>query len=119
MGVHCLHLYSVQLFRHFGKFSRMRKAIALLFLALFVACTNREESRGTLQVGEMMIQDEQNGQEGCLVCVEDIMKAIADCQGEGIDILKCITESLGAASDCIHCICEILEIIGGYDGVCP
>ena len=73
----------------------------------------------------------------CLHCVDDIVKAVEDCQvGKSqccsriqlrnyeyfqttdVDLLKCIQDALGAASDCIKCICEILDIIGGGEGVC-
>merc|ERR1712012_1201834 len=54
----------------------------------------------------------------CLHCVDDIVKAVEDCQNTDVDLLKCIQDALGAASDCIKCICDILDIIGGGEGVC-
>ena len=30
----------------------------------------------------------------------------------------CVEDSLGAASDCIHFICDVLDIIGGGEGIC-
>ena len=35
-----------------------------------------------------------------------------------MDLLVCIQDALGAASDCLKCICDILNAIGGGDGVC-
>merc|ERR1711872_138063 len=53
------------------------------------------------------------------VCVDDIVKAVEDCQDEDVNILTCITEAVGAASDCAHCICEILEHIIDVSDICP
>merc|ERR1712038_245368 len=87
----------------------MAKVIPALLLSLVVIFCYFEQSLGTTDAVDKLAQD------GCLTCVEDIMKAVADCQGDDVNILECITEALGAASDCVHCICEILQIIGGYD----
>merc|ERR1712001_767888 len=91
----------------------MAKVIPALLLSLLVIFCYFEKSLGTAEAVDKLAQD------GCLTCVEDIMKAVADCQGDDVNILQCITEALGAASDCVHCICEILQIIGGFDDVCP
>merc|ERR1711937_477237 len=84
--------------------------IALALISVTVAQVSRYE------VGTALIQ---SNKDECLVCVDDIMLAIADCTSDDLDLLLCITESLGAASDCLSCVCEILAIIGGYDDVCP
>ena len=39
-------------------------------------------------------------------------------QNSDVDLITCIQEALGAASDCLKCICDILDIIGGGEGVC-
>ena len=39
-------------------------------------------------------------------------------QNQDVDLLTCIQDALGAASDCLRCICDILNAIGGGDGVC-
>merc|ERR1712098_175485 len=86
----------------------------VLVLALFLAVAAAEVSKA--QISKALIQ---NGQDGCLTRVDDIMKAVADCSNSDVDLLTCITEAIGAASDCFHCICEVLAIIGGFDDVCP
>merc|ERR1711915_147369 len=94
-------------------FKRMLKTTIVVLLAL--ACiVSAEVSKDEVMMGLM-----EKGEDGCLVCVDDIMLAVADCSGSEVDLLQCITEALGAASDCLHCICEILAIIGGFDDVCP
>lgn len=55
---------------------------------------------------------------GCMDCYGDILAAIADCQAEDVDLLLCITDILGAGSDCLECICIILDLLGGFDGIC-
>jgi hypothetical protein len=32
--------------------------------------------------------------------------------------LQCIEDALGAAGECLICVCDILDIIGGGDGIC-
>merc|ERR1711962_1960007 len=54
----------------------------------------------------------------CINCFGDLTTAIADCTAEHPDLLKCITDSLGAGSDCLECVCEVLDLIGGYEGIC-
>merc|ERR1711872_405831 len=93
------------------KLTAMKTALVLLAVIALAAA----------QVSKMSIVDTMiaTGKDGCLVCVDDIVKAVADCKDENVNLLTCITEAVGAASDCIHCVCEVLEIIGGYDDVCP
>merc|ERR1712228_266061 len=88
------------------------KTIFVLLAIFSIACA---------QIARKSVSDAliDNGKDGCLTCVDDIVKAVADCSAEGANILNCITEAIGAASDCVHCICEVLEIIGGFDDVCP
>ena len=86
-------------------------------------------------------------EDDCAHCAGDIAKAVADCQvciffrrkntiqmqyyyyminklfpnvfqNQDVDLLTCIQDALGAASDCLRCICDILNAIGGGDGVC-
>merc|ERR1712107_269524 len=54
----------------------------------------------------------------CVNCVGDVTTAIADCTAEHPDLLKCVTDALGAGSDCLECVCEILDYLGGYEGIC-
>merc|ERR1712212_462168 len=87
--------------------------VTFLLFALF--------SIALAQVSRMTIQESlmAQGKDGCLVCVDDIVEAVEDCQHEDVNILTCITEAVGAASDCAHCICEILEHIIDVSDICP
>merc|ERR1712117_485288 len=93
-----------------GNFN-MRTLFVLLALAS-IACA---------QIARKSIADSlvETGKDGCFTCVDDIVKAVADCANTDLDVLVCVTDALGAASDCVNCICEILQIIGGFDDVCP
>merc|ERR1712168_535363 len=90
--------------------------IMKIFLALFALVSVALAQASNEEVKEVM---RANNEDGCLTCVDDIVKAIAECGADNANILECITDAIGAASDCFHCICEVLEIIGGFDGVCP
>merc|ERR1711970_187490 len=86
----------------------------ILFVTLF--------SLALAQVSKRSVVDalNENGQDGCLACVDDIVNAVDDCQDENVDLLVCITEAIGAFSDCTNCICEILQtIIDDVSDICP
>merc|ERR1711872_733673 len=88
----------------FATFTINMLRVTFLLFALF--------SIALAQVSRMTIQESlmAQGKDVCLVCVDDIVKAVEDCQDEDVNILTCITEAVGAASDCAHCICEIWSI---------
>merc|ERR1711962_1216576 len=64
------------------------KVLFVLFatLSLALAQVSRRE------IGVALIQ---KNQDGCLTCVDDIMKAVADCSAQDVDLLTCITEAIG------------------------
>merc|ERR1712080_389482 len=94
----------------------MAKIAFVLFFVVCLAFLHAEAASSPAARYQAIVKAHQDD---CLVCAADIVDAVAKCAGEDMDILTCNSDILGAGSGCLKCICEILEIIGGFDNVCP
>ena len=68
----------------------------------------------------LVAQDEPELRDDCLNCVDDIVDAVADCDGavEPGEVVNCVIDALAATSDCLLCVCDVLNIFlnGTVDG---